>query len=160
MPNKIKNIKLRIANTNDAKKISELYKRVWDEQKGAFPEELLKVRQPDEEEMKKWINNETYFVAMYNNDIVGVIGCRIEYFTCKAIHMVVKKDMRGIGIGSLLLDRVEKFAIKNSANKIWFDTSTRLVDTIEFYKKRGFRVVGVLKKHFWGEDIILFEKML
>jgi GNAT superfamily N-acetyltransferase len=151
---------IRKAVGDDAFELSKLYKKVWDEQKGCFPDGLLQARQPDEHGMKAWLSKETYFVAITNKTIVGVVGCFMEHGTCKAIHMVVDKTWRGKGIGSTLLNTVEEFAREHQAHKLWFDTSTRLVDAIHFYKHKGFRVAGELQRHFWGEDIVLFEKLL
>ena len=153
-------IVIRKATRDDASEISHLYKNVWDEQKGSFPDELLRARQPDEHEMKGWLLKETYFVAVVRETLVGVIGCSIEHGTCKAVHMAVDKACRVKGIGSSLLNAVEEFARQHQAHKLWFDTSTRLIDAIHFYKHKGFRVVGELQQHFWGEDILLFEKLL
>ena len=154
------NYAVRTASFEDAPKISQLYKKVWDEQKGKFPDELLYARQPDENEMKKWLYKETYFTVKHNDRLVGVAGCFMEFRNCKLIHMAVLKRYRRKGIGSALLEKVEQFARTNNANKIWLDTSSRLKESIEFYKKKRFRLVGELKRHFWGEDIVLFEKLL
>jgi GNAT superfamily N-acetyltransferase len=157
---RIDNLVVRKANLNDAPKLSYLYKTVWDEQKGKFPDELLHARQPDENKMKQWLCKETYFMVEDTKKTIGVVGCFMKFGCCKLIHMAVLKNYRGKGIGSALLAKVYEFAKKNNAHKIWLDTSSRLKDSISFYQKAGFRLVGELKKHFWGEDIVLFEKLL
>ena len=154
----MKNFKIQNASEQDSSKISELYKIVWDEQKGKFPDELLDARQPDEKEMKRWIKRENYSIAEKNNKIIGVVGYFMEYGNCKLVHMAVLKEFRGHGIGYKLLTEVEEYAKQNHAYKIWLDTSTRLKESIKFYTKNGYKIVGELKKHFWGEDIILLEK--
>ena len=154
------NFTVRTTSFEDAYQISQLYKVVWDEQKGKFPDELLHALQQDENGIKKWLSKETYFAVEHNNKIIGIVGCFIEFRNCKLVHMAVLKGYRKKGIGSALLAKVEEFARKNNANKIWLDTSSRLTESIEFYRKKGFRLVGELKKHFWGEDIVLFEKLL
>ena len=63
------NFIIRLAGVEDTSNISLLYKLVWDEQKENFPNVLLKARQPDENEMKRWLDRETYFVANINNKI-------------------------------------------------------------------------------------------
>jgi GNAT superfamily N-acetyltransferase len=74
--------------------------------------------------------------------------------------MAVLDEYQRIGIGLMLLKKAEYYARENHAFKIWMDTSTRLTDAIEFYKKNNYEIVGMLRKHFWGEDIILLEKIL
>jgi len=88
--------------------------------------------------MKKWLSRQTYFIEILNTKIVGVVGCFMEFGNCKLIHMAIIKEFRRKNIDSILLDRVEDFAIKNKAYKIWLDTSTRLKESIEFYNSRGF----------------------
>jgi ribosomal protein S18 acetylase RimI-like enzyme len=158
--NKINNLTVRKANLNDSLQISDLYKNVWDEQKGKLPDVLLKDRQPDEIEMINWLKKETYFVAVINEKIIGIVGCFMENKDCKLIHMVVLKLYRGQGIGSKLLDTVTKFAIKNNALKIWLDTNPRLVKAIKFYESYGFEIAEKSNKHFLEEDIIFLEKIL
>jgi len=150
----------RKAELKDADSLSLLYKKVWDEQKDLFPDELLRARQPNYNEMKKWLSKETYFICEVNENIIGVVGCCMEFGNCKLVHMAVLKEYRRMGIGSKLLEKVEQYAKKKSALKIWMDTSTRLIEAIEFYQKKKYRIVGELQKHFWGEDIILLEKIM
>jgi GNAT superfamily N-acetyltransferase len=157
---KINNFTIRKANLNDSLQISDLYQNVWDEQKGRLPDELLKDRQPDEIEMINWLKKETYFVAVINEKIIGVVGCFMQQANCKLIHMVILKPYRGQGIGSELLDTVTKFAIKNNALKIWLDTNPKLTKAIKFYETHGFEIFEKSNKHFWGEDIIFLEKIL
>jgi GNAT superfamily N-acetyltransferase len=157
---KINNIIIRTAKKSDTIKISKLYKDVWDEYKNKFPNELLKARQPNSKIMENWIKNEKYYVADLDNQIIGIIGCFMEYGNCKIIHMAVLKDFRKLGLGYKLLKKAENFAIQNNAMKIWFDTSTRLKDSIKFYKSNNYKIIGELKKHYWGEDILLLEKLL
>lgn len=154
------NFTIRDATFKDAAQLSLLYKIVWNEQRDRFPNKLLHARQPNLTEMQEWLSRETYFVAVVEERIIGVVGCVMNFDNCKLIHMVVQKEYRKKGIGSALLEEVVTFANKNNAFKIWLDTSTRLKDSIKFYKSKGFRLVGTLKKHFWGEDIVLFEKIL
>ena len=154
------NFVIRTSSVEDAPHISFLYKMIWDEQEGNFPDELLQARQPSINETRRWLNKETYFVAEVDKRIVGVVGCFMEFGNCKLVHMAVLKEFRRKGIGTALLEEVEKFAGKNNAYKIWLDTSMSLKESIEFYKSKRFRIVGELEKHFWGEDILLFEKLL
>lgn len=86
-----KNIVVRHASNEDVKDISLLYKMVWDEERGFFPNELLYARQPGINEMKKWLSREIYFVAVLNTKIVGVVGCFMKFGNCKLVHMAEKK---------------------------------------------------------------------
>ena len=107
------------------------------------------------------MEKEQYYIAITpNNEIIGVIGCLIEYGHCKLIHMAVLKEFRWKRIGSLLLQKAESYAKENKASKIWLDTSTRLTKSIIFYQRKGFKSIGEHEKYLLGDDIILFEKIL
>jgi len=148
------------ARRRDAVEISSLYKRVWDEYKGKFPDELVKARQPTVEQMKEWMRHDAYFVAREDSRIVGVVGCSLVHGTCLLMHMVVDKGYRKRGIGSALTEKVIEYAKENEAVKVWLDTAPRLKEAKSLYEKFGFVRRGHLRKHYWGEDIYLYELML
>ena len=158
--NSQKSYSIREAIIADAEQISALYKRVWDEFEPQFPEELLQSRQPSEAVMKKWMTEETYFVAQINDSIIGVVGCRLMHGTCQLTHMAVDKLHRGKGIGAGLTKRAIEFAKDNSSFKVWLDTVPFMKEAITLYVKFGFTKCGYLTRHFWGLDIELYELVL
>jgi len=148
------------ARGSDAVEIVSLYRRVWNDYRGRFPDELVKARQPTAEHMKEWMRHDTYFVAREGSRIIGVMGCSLKHGTCLLMHMVVDKKHRRRGIGSALTERAIKYARENGAVKVWLDTAPRLKEAISLYEKFGFVKCGHLRKHYWGEDIYLYELTL
>ncbi|MFX1368871.1 MAG: GNAT family N-acetyltransferase [Promethearchaeota archaeon] len=151
---------IREAGENDAWQISTLYRRVWDEFETQFPKELKESRQPSEEEMKRWMEQEAYLVAVLKDEVVGVVGCRLMHGTCLLTHMAVDKIHRGKGVGTALVEQVIRYAKENNAFKIWLDTVPFLREAISLYEKFGFRKCGHLRKHLWGLDMELYELIL
>jgi GNAT superfamily N-acetyltransferase len=149
--------RIEMAGESDAVEIAALYKRVWDEYGGELPDELVKARQPSAEQMKEWIRHDTYFVAKEGALIVGVMGCSLKHGACLLVHMVVDGNYRKRGIGSALTEKAIDYAKENGAAKVWLDTSPRLRKAIALYEKHGFVRCGHLRKHYWGEDIYLYE---
>ena len=154
----LKNLNIRPANEEDALKISQLYKQVWDDYREQFPEELVVSRQPNEKKVKLWLEKDRYFVATIDQLIVGVVGASLQHGTCQLTHMVVHKDYRGEGIGSALSNHVITYA-RNNKNimKVWLDTVPILNEAKQLYIKLGFEKCGHFRKHFWGMDVELFE---
>lgn len=70
--------------------------------------------------------------------------------------MAVKKNFRGEGIGTKLIEELDKWALANKFHYIYLNTETD--KNIEFYKKRGFRYVGIQKNSWFGEDEHILEK--
>ena len=145
------------AQERDAFQISSLYKKVWDEYRGKFPNELIAAREPSVKQVTQWIKLDTYFVAKEYAKIVGVVGCSLKHGTCLLVHMVVDKNKRNKGIGSALTEKVITYAKENNAIKVWLDTSPILKEAISIYKRFGFVKCGHLGKHYWGADIDLYE---
>jgi len=148
------------AEKHDASEITSLYKRVWDEYRGEFPDELVKARQPTTEQMKGWMRHDAYFVVRDGHRIVGVVGCSLMHGTCLLMHMVVDKEHRKRGIGSALTEKAIEYARENGAVKVWLDTAPRLKEAMSLYERFGFVRCGHLRKHYWGEDIYFYELML
>jgi hypothetical protein len=55
--------RIELTRESDAAEIATLYKKVWDEYKGKFPQELVRARQPSVEQTKEWMRQDAYFVA-------------------------------------------------------------------------------------------------
>lgn len=145
------------ARERDAFQISALYKKVWDEYRSKFPNELIADREASVKQVKQWIKQDTYFIAKENGKVVGVVGCSLKRGTCRLIHMVVDKNKRRKGIGSALTEKVITYARENNAFKVWLDTIPILKEAISLYKRFGLVKCGHLKKHYWGADVDLYE---
>ena len=50
---------------------------------------------------------------------------------------------KGKGIGSALLDKIEKMAEKKKCKRIWLITTNDNIDAIRFYQRRGFEIAFV-----------------
>jgi ribosomal protein S18 acetylase RimI-like enzyme len=152
--------RIELAKDPDAAEIAALYKTVWDEYRGKFPQELIGARQPSAEQMQEWMRRDAYFVAKIGSRIVGVAGCSLKHGTCLLMHMVVDRRYRKRGIGSALTEKAISHARENRATKVWLDTTPRLGDATALYEKHGFVKCAHLRKHYWGEDICFYELLL
>lgn len=99
------------------------------------------------------------FGAYIKNELIGIVIAKAEYGGVVYVEwIVIKKNFRGEGIGSKLLEEVEKWCILNKNHYIYLNTETD--KNIEYYKKRGFRYVGVHKNFWFGEDEHILGKNL
>ncbi|MBT8305147.1 MAG: GNAT family N-acetyltransferase [Bacteroidia bacterium] len=88
----------------------------------------------------------TCFVAENNNSIVGMALVYYRYSTWKGkvIHLedlIVKQDSRGMGIGTLLLDKVIKFSSNLGVKRISWEVLDWNEPAIDFYEKKGARIM-------------------
>lgn len=102
-----------------------------------------------------YINNpkSCFFVAKDNDLIVGTIGARPydkEYpefvgkyskeTTLSIWRHYIKKDQRGLGIGTKLLKKVEDFAVKEKYKYIYLHTQKTIKGSLEYWLAKGFSI--------------------
>ena len=148
------------ARPKHARQIAALYKETWAEVAHLLGEELTRHRQASIRAVTQWIYDDPYFVAMHNKQVIGVTGAEPRQGTVHMVHMVVDSHYRKHGIGAALVNSVEEFAKEINAVKVWFDTHPGLDDAIRLYESLDYRKCGYFKKHYWGIDIVLYEKLL
>jgi GNAT superfamily N-acetyltransferase len=88
------------------------------------------------------------FVAVEDQEIVGMIGCfkglsyEKDESYIRIIALVVKSSRRKNGVGALLVNHVQEWAYQHDIKKIAVNTGNRRVVSHEFYKKIGFEGTG------------------
>jgi len=112
-----------------------------------------------EEELKN--KNSYYIVAKQNEEIVGFAGIWFSVDDIHITNIVVRKDLRGNGIGSILLKELIK--ISKSTDKQFLTLEVK--DTNEpakiLYAKYGFKVQGIRKKYYNSkEDAIIMTLII
>lgn len=102
-----------------------------------------------------------YFVAVYDNQIIGFIGLWIIFQEAQITTIAVHPDFRGKKVGEKLLDFVIDYCTKNSVKNIILEV--RISNTIaqNLYYKKGFKKIGVRKWYYKdGEDALVMVKKL
>jgi GNAT superfamily N-acetyltransferase len=112
--------------------------------------EQLGYRTSEKELMKNLsylLQKPTYkiYIAVENEKIVGYISMD-EYDTLympsglNITALVVDKDFRGQGVGTVLLQTAEKYALSRSLSFVRINSGSQRVDAHKFYRKRGYVV--------------------
>jgi GNAT superfamily N-acetyltransferase len=126
----------------------------------------------DAEVTRARIQGAECYVAEMEGQIVGTIVFRdclrtgsCEWYDRPDVasfgQFGVEPDMQGHGIGSALLDHVEKRALEVGASEIALDTAAPATHLIELYSRRGYRIVENVK---WEEvnysSVIMSKRLL
>lgn len=96
--------------------------------------------------------NSKYIVAIKNNKIVGYAGFRIVMDIAHINNIVVKKDLRNEGIGTILLQELIKMCTELNMNEVTLEVNEHNSVAINLYKKFGFKQVGLRKKYYHTGD--------
>ncbi len=110
-----------------------------------------------------------FYVAEYNNEIVGYIMCRIERgisgfgrMPAKKGHIVsvaVLKSMRHKGVGTALISAGMEGMKSYGASEFFLEVRKTNEDAIGVYEKLGYSVRRVLRGYYRdGEDAYLMVK--
>ncbi len=76
------------------------------------------------------------FVALWDDQPGGLITYRIEAPECEILTINV--SIEGKGIGTALIDAVEKEARSKGCSRLWLITTNDNTDAMRFYQRRGF----------------------
>lgn len=77
------------------------------------------------------------------------------------MNIVVKKDKRGLKIGSKLLEEIFKIAKQVNAKVITLEVNKKNIPAIKLYQKYGFKQIGLRKKYYNNiDDALLLGTVL
>ena len=93
-----------------------------------------------------------YFVAKQENEIVGFAGILLIIDQVNIMNIVVKKDKRNFGIGSLLLEEIIRYSKIHNATSITLEVNEKNIPAIKLYKKYGIKQDGLRRKYYNNED--------
>jgi putative acetyltransferase len=86
-----------------------------------------------------------YFIAWYENRIVGGGGvyptAGLPADTCELVKMYLLPEVRGKGIGKLLLTNCIEFAKQEGYKKMYLETMNELKQAVHMYEKTGFALL-------------------
>ncbi|AOT70136.1 GNAT family N-acetyltransferase [Geosporobacter ferrireducens] len=110
-------------------------------------------------DMKKFINDgSALIIAAYSGGkVIGFLWAYRRLFLGEErlhiSHIVVDAAFRGYGIGTRMIDFIEKYALEKNIKVIELLTTSKNERTIEFYNKHGFSVTRVqFEKNLGDKD--------
>lgn len=87
-----------------------------------------------------------YFVAEYGGRIVGGGGiyptAGLPEGTCELVKMYVLPEVRGIGLGSALIQMSLDWAEDNGYRQVYLETMPELMQALKTYEKFGFQYLN------------------
>lgn len=106
-----------------------------------------------------WKEEGFYIKAVDKGEIVGLIHYEVKAGVMEISTFIVSHSKRNEGIGSMLLQKVEKVAKTNNIHKLFLVTGKGW-KAEKFYQKNGFVKSGILKNHFLHKDWTIYSKYM
>lgn len=105
--------------------------------------------------------NSKYIIAILNNEIIGFAGIWQVIDEAHITNIVVRKDFRKLGIGSLLLEKLIDIC-KNleSINSITLEVNEDNITAQKLYEKFNFKILGRRKNYYNNKAAIIMTLYL
>ena len=106
-------------------------------------------------------NPNSYYIVAKNSDeiIVGFAGVQFILDEADIMNIVTRKNYRGNGIGSLLLDNLIIASKTNNMCCITLEVNENNLPALSLYKKFGFKTMGIRKKYYNNLDNAVIMKL-
>ncbi|GCF92288.1 ribosomal-protein-alanine acetyltransferase [Enterococcus florum] len=92
-----------------------------------------------------------YACLIRQKEIVAFIGCRVIGNDTHITNVAVRRDAQNAGLGSYLIDEVEKFAIMNGCITLSLEVRVSNKDAQRLYRRLGFESLSI-RRNYYTED--------
>lgn len=125
----------------------------------ALEEELLK-ETVGEEMLAAELHNKfaKFFVATYNNQVIGYLSCWMVEEIVDIINVVIDKTYQHQGYGQALFLEMEKEAKILGCNQIMLEVKETNLQAINFYIKQGYEQISIRKNYYQDRTNALIMK--
>ena len=104
--------------------------------------------------------NSSYLIARMNDEIIGFAGIKVVLDEADIMNIVIKKNYRNQGIGTLLLESLISLAKRLNLNSLSLEVSEENLPAIHLYQKFGFESLGFRKNYYQDKNGIIMTKKL
>jgi putative acetyltransferase len=138
-------IKIRIIEAKDNASLAQLIRKTLKEFGANHPGTVYFDDSTDHLFEVFEIPRSVYYVAELNNEIVGGGGifptAGLPGDTCELVKMYLYPQVRGIGLGSMLIQKCIQFAKEAGYKNIYIETMPELKQALKTYEKFGFEYI-------------------
>jgi len=145
---------------HDIPETCSLYRRIFEPFKTELPPEVLKAWTPTPLEFTSSMEGVTYFAARRDGKMIGAIGCETVDGSCRLIDLAVDAEHRRQGVATALMSAAIEWAKHSNSGSVWIDPLSRFESATALFKHLGFTETGQLHRHYYNEDVRLFEMLL
>ena len=98
-----------------------------------------------------------YLVVKDNSKIIGFAGIKVTLPDCDIMNIVVKKDFRNQGIGSLLLKELINLSKSLNVKNLFLEVNEKNTPAILLYNKFGFKKISTRKNYYEDNNAIVMR---
>ncbi len=153
-------VTIRHATLEDLPSVSSLMHESFIEYRPSYTEEAFAATTPGSDELAKRMAEGPMWVATQDDVLVGTVSALPlgdEFY----IHgMAVLPEVRGLGLGELLLKTVEDCAHAQGYKRLTLSTTPFLLRAIRLYERFGFQRISDGPHELFGTPLFTMTKAL
>lgn len=152
---------IRMATVGDAESISQVLRDAFARFENDYAPDAFDVVRPPATEIVRRFGEGPQWIALVDNGPVGTVSVMPEPEWLYIRSMAVLPAAQGLGIGNLLLQAVEEYAVETGFEKLFLYTTYFSQSAIHLYEKNGFYWVRDTPPDEWfGTPGLAMEKKL
>ena len=138
--------RFRDMNENDVEECVRLYRQMVDHHREIYQDDTIPYADDTlRTKLKRTDQNYIKIVAEENRRIVGLLTVEIKGRTCVLDEILVAKDKRGKGIGTVFADYAKKTGRERGCTELQVSFAARNVRALNFYHKMGLNCLGMIQ---------------
>jgi GNAT superfamily N-acetyltransferase len=151
-------VTVREATPGDAAALAAAYRSAYAQNRElGFP---AKAESATAADVREWIAAAWLYVAVDGDPVGGVRVEPTDDDRVKISRLAVRAERKGEGIGTALLDHAERVARERGYDAAQLTTPPEHPFLPEFYRDRGYEVIGEYPLSYRDYDEVLMEKSL
>lgn len=135
-------IGIRLAMTEDINATASVLRQAFIGYKPYYPPAAFAATTPTSHQIQERWEEGPVWVAVQNEIVVGTVAAVPKDSGLYVRSMAVLPALRGQGIGRMLLQTVEDFAIHHHHSRIFLSTTPYLKEAIRLYEHFGFQIIN------------------
>lgn len=113
------------------------------------PYDLLLLADPLKELVDEYLEHSDIFIAINNDDIIGIIVLYpLSAVSVEIKNLAVKPELQGKGIGNYLIENAVKVAHTKGIKSICIGTANSSIGQLYLYQKHGFEITEIKRNFF------------
>jgi putative acetyltransferase len=145
---------------DEAPAIAEILRQSFAEYESLYTPEGLAATTPPSEQIQNRFNEGPVWVALQGAAIVGTVAAVLKDRGVYVRSMAILPTARGLGIGRVLLEHVERFASESGQRRLSLSTTPFLLRAIRLYEQFGFRRSDEGPQDLFGTPLFTMEKLI
>lgn len=158
-PRRRAGVSVRPARPADAADILDVQRRAFARYLTVFTAHQINPLIETIEEVRQAIQSDSVYVATEGDTVRGSARVACKSGVALINNISVDPDCEGRGIGSALLEVIEKY-VRGKAHKLYLETPLLAPQSFRFYVELGYEPAGILRRHYVGVDWLAFEKFI